>query len=211
MNSFKFFSLSCLLFFTLTTCTIFKKEIKKQVTVSISDTLFMATFKTTANYIKYTNLHTPSQVATAFIKGFKFEATNTKNVILKFNDSNADYNLTVKNLVITESSKLETINNPKSEYNGKQVELNSVECSVDIEIINNQNKTKHLMNCTNSKIRSESTTNNRDIGDLISGSNKDNTKYRTKLLNDNICVSLAEDVGRRIWVPITRRIVKTLK
>ncbi len=211
MNSFKFFSLSCLLFFTLTTCTVFKKEIKKQVTVSISDTLFMATFKTTANYIKYANLHTQSQVVTAFMKGFKLEANTTKNVTLKFNDSNADYNLTLKNLVITESSKLETINNPKSEYNGKQVELNSVECSVDIEIVSNQNKTKHLMNCTNSKIRSESITNNRDIGDLISGSNKDNTKYRTKLLNDNICVSLAEDVGRRIWVPITRRIVKTLK
>lgn len=207
-----FFRTTFLIAFTLVfvTCTVFKKEIKKPVTVSLMG-IFSASIKQNAPYIKYVNIHSSEEITTAFLKNFESEANSTKNVTFKFNDETADFALAITNLEITESSKLETINDSKSPYNGQQLELNTVECSVQIAIVNTKNKTKHLMDCSNIKSRSEKVKNNRDLGDLITGSNKDHTQYRTKLLNDDICIRLAEDVGRRIWVPITRRISKNLK
>jgi hypothetical protein len=172
---------------------------------------FSAYVKQNAPYIKYANVHSTEEITHAFLKSFESEANLTKNVSFKLNDESADFLLTVKVLDISESSKLETINDSKSPYNGQQIELNSIDCSVQIAIVNTKNKTKHLMDCSNIKSRSEKVKNNRDLGDLITGSNKDHTQYRTKLLNDNICINLAEDVGRRVWVPITRRISKNLK
>ena len=206
----KILFLNCLLAVLFSSCTVFKKEVKKPVTVSLSNK-FLATIKQNAPYIKYANLHSTEEITTVFLKNFESEANTTKNVTFKFNDESADFVLTITKLEITESSKLETINDSKSPYNGQQIELNTVDCSVQIAIVNTKNKTKHLMDCSNIKSRSEKIKNNRDLGDLISGTNKDNTKYRAKLLNDDICIRLAEDVGRRVWVPITRRISKSIK
>jgi hypothetical protein len=210
-NSLKYYLWIAVFLFTIHACTLFKKGISKPITVSLVDSTFIAEKNAKANYIKYLDLQSSEKLSTAFLKGFKSEAAITKNVSLKFNDDNADFILKVKRLVISESSKLETISDPKSPFNGQQVELNVVESSVTIEIIDTKNKTKKLMDCFNSKDRTEKLKNNRDIGDLITGTNKDNTQYRTKLLSDNICLNLSEDVGRRIWVPLTRRIVKPLK
>ncbi|MDX2171770.1 MAG: hypothetical protein SFY56_01530 [Bacteroidota bacterium] len=210
MHIFKIVIISCILLVCLTTCTVFKKEIKKPVTVSLIGSVSPSIWKN-SNYNKYVVLHSPEEISTSFLKGFEAEANSTKNVSLSYNNENADFVLSVKLLSITESSKVETINDSKSPYNGQQIELNTVDCSVQITIVNTKNKTKHLMDCSDIKSRSEKVKNNRDLGDLITGSNKDRTRYRTKLLSDNICVSLAEDVGRRVWVPITRRISKNLK
>jgi len=210
MQKNKIILFKCAVLFLFSTCTVFKKEIKKPVTVALMGT-FSASIKQNAPYIKYANVHSTEEITIAFLKNFESEANTTKNVTFKFNDESADFTLTITSLEITESSKIETINDSKSPYNGQQIELNTVDCSVQIAIINTKNKTKHLMDCSNIKSRSEKVKNNRDLGDLITGSNKDNTKYRTKLLSDNICVNLAEDVGRRVWVPITRRISKNLK
>jgi hypothetical protein len=210
-NSLKYYLWIAVFLSAIHACTLFKKGISKPITVSLVDSTFMAEKNAKANYIKYLDLQSPEQITSAFLKGFKSEAAITKNVTLKFNDENADFILKVKSLVVTESSKIETISDPKSPFNGQQVELNRVESSVTIEIIDTKNKTKKLMDCFNSKERNEKLKNNRDIGDLITGTNKDKTQYRTKLLNDNICLNLSEDVGRRIWVPISRRIAKTIK
>ena len=89
--------------------------------------------------------------------------------------------------------------------------LNTIDCSAEVEITDVKNKTKKLSTCYNSKSRSEKLTHNRALGDLIMGSNKDHTNYRTKLLADDICNELAKDVGRRVWVPISRRIARAIK
>lgn len=192
-------------------CTIFKKNISKPVTISIQDTLFLPTVSSTAIYSKYTETVNPQQITAAFIRGFLNEAKFTKNVTLKFNDDNADFTIKLKFLKVEESSKTEKINDAKSPYNGQDVLLNTVDVSAEFDIVNNKNKSKHLLGCSNSKQRSERITNNRDLGDLVTGDNKDHTKYRTKLLSGNIVTNLSEDVGRRIWVPITRRVAKQIK
>jgi hypothetical protein len=212
MTSYLIKTAVCLfLLLSFNTCTIFKKSIPKAVIIALPDTLFTSTINSTAPYTKYINIITAEEVVTAFLKGFKQEAKYTSNVTLQFNTEGADFILKLNYLRVTESSKTQKIDDPKSQYNGQEVILNSVSVSADLDIVNVKNPTEKLSTCYNNKERAESETNKRDIGDLISGSNKDNTQYKTKLLNDKIAVSLSEDVGRRIWVPITRRIAKKLK
>lgn len=192
-------------------CTAFKKSIPKQVIVALPDTLFMADVNSTALNAKYTFNYTSAQLLSSFLKGFKQEAKNTPNVVLQFNTENADFILKCNALRIEETSTVQVIADPKSSYNGKEVVLNKVNVTADFGITDQKRPSKKLMNCSNSKERAESETNNRKLDDLIAGTNKDKTEYRTKLLADNIAPGLSEDVGRRIWVPISRRIAKAVK
>ncbi len=197
--------------FSMSNCTLFKKTVPKAVIVALPDTLFMATLNSTALNAKYTNIITPEEVVISFLKGFKQEGKNTPNITLQFGNENADFILKLKYLKVTESYKTQKITDPKSPYNGQDIILNTVAVSADFDITDVKNPNEKLTSCSNIKERSESETNNRNISDLIAGTNKDNSQYRTKLLNDKIGLSLSEDVGRRIWVPITRRIAKKLK
>lgn len=210
----KFISLFVAAFIAATffSCTIFKKEISKPVVIAVPDTLFKADIVNgTSFYPKYTGALLNEEITSAFLRGFKHEAGFTKNVKLQFSEAGADFILKLNYLKIEETSKPEKISDPKSPYNGQELIMNKVECSADFEIIDTKNPGKKLPGCSNIKNRSETPTNNRDLSDLINGTNKDKTQYRTKLLDDKIATNLAEDVGRRIWVPITRRVAKQIK
>jgi hypothetical protein len=192
-------------------CTVFKKTISKPVTIAYNDSEFQAKVYSNAFNPKYTWNISSEELSEAFLSNFKSEASSTQNVTLVNSPEGADYILRLKSLNISESSKTEKVSDDKSPYNGMEVVLNSVECSAEFEITDTRNKSKKLLNCYNSKSRTEKLKNNRDAGDLIFGTNKDKTEYRTKLLTDNVCKNLAQDVGRRIWVPITRRISNNMK
>jgi hypothetical protein len=191
-------------------CTVFKKNISKPVTIAYNDLEFQANISSSAFNTKYTGNISSQELAEAFLINFRSEASSTQNVTLVNSPEGADYILRLKALNISESSKTERISDSKSPYNGMEIVLNSVECSAEFEITDTRNKSKKLLNCYNSKSRTEKLKNNRDAGDLIFGTNKDKTEYRTKLLSDNVCLNLTQDVGRRIWVPITRRISNNL-
>ena len=196
---------------TANSCTLFKKNISRPINIAINEQAFTATLNSTAVNAKYITLVSSGQIAEAFLKGFKSEGDNTVNVTMINTEENADFIIKLSSLEIKESSNVQKINNSKSTYNGLEVILNTVECTASVEIINVKKNTKSTFNALNSKSRSEKEKNNRTLLDLIVGTNKDNTQYRTKTLSDHICVNLAEDVGRRIWTPITRKIARNLK
>lgn len=195
----------------LSSCTIFKKEISRPVTVYVDQTAPLPHNNSNGIAVKYIGNVSDQAIGEGFMKNFLQEGANTKNVTLVQDENTAEFTLKLVSFDITENSKSETINDSKSPNNGQQVVLNSVDCSVSYKLILNKNKNKNLMTCSNIKSRSEKLKNNRDAGDLLFGTNKDRSQYRTKLMSDDICLNLAEDVGRRIWVPITRRIAKNLK
>jgi hypothetical protein len=197
------------LLFIGSTCTLFKKNISKPVTIAFTDTLINPVMNSSALNTKYINSIQSADLANAFMKGFRSEGSATQNVSLRFTEEDADFILKLKSFSISETSKTEKIDDAKSPHNGQEVLLNSVECSAEFELVSVKNKTQ-THRCFNSKVRSEKLKNNRDAGDLIFGTNKDHSQYRTKLLADNICTNLSEDVGRRIWVPITRKIARNL-
>ncbi|MEO6303816.1 MAG: hypothetical protein ABIP51_11660, partial [Bacteroidia bacterium] len=195
-----------LIAFCLYGCTAFKKNIEKPVVVAMPDRNVPVNFNSTALNAKYINNLSKEDIAEHFLKGFDSEAKTTKNVTLKTDESGADFIVRIIAVNINESSKIEKIADEKSPYNGQDMVLNTIECAAELEITDAKDKTKKYSHCYNTKSRSEKLKNNRDLNDLISGTNKDHTSYRTKLLDDSISVNLSQDVGRRVWVPITRRI-----
>ena len=194
----------------LSCCTLFKKQITKPIVVAVPDNTFNVYLNSTAPFTKYVSLTTKEEIAAAFLKAFESEGGLTQNVTYTNDASQADFILKITSVNVKETHSVEKVNDPNSPYNGQSYNLNSIDCTADVDVINAKTKVT-VATCSNSKIRSEQLKNNRDLGDLITGSNKDNTNYRTKLLSDNICTNLADDVGRRIWTPITRKLEKNSK
>lgn len=191
-------------------CTLFKKSIDKPIVVLCNEQGLQVVIHNTATFVKYTQANSKEQIAAEFIESFKKEGAITPNITFSNDATSADFILNLKTITVTESSATEKIDDPKSSYNGKTMELNTVDCTADIEIVDVKNKGAKNVYCSNSKTRTEKITNNRDLGDLISGINKDHTTYRTKLLSDSICIQLCTDVGRRIWTPLTRKLSKAI-
>jgi len=194
----------------LNSCTVFKKSISKPVVLAMPDKTIIVDVNSSALNTKYSNDISKEALLKSFLDNFEEEAKITTNFTLTNEEAGSDFIIRIKSLSISETSKTEKVSDEKSPYNGQEIVLNTIECSAEVEIINTKDKTKVLKNCYNSKIRSEELKNNRDVVDLVIGTNRDHTSYRTKLLSDDICINLAGDVGRRIWVPITRRISKTI-
>ncbi len=195
----------------LSACTAFKKKIDKPIVISYNDQALQVIISNTASFVKYTTYNTKEQISAAFMESFKKEGAITPNITVSNDPATADYILNLKSITITESSAMQKIDDPKSAYNGQSIELNSVNCGVNVEIINVNHKEEKPVECYNDKKRSEQFTNNRDLSDLINGTNKDKSNYHTKLMSDSICMNLSSDVGRRIWMPITRKLEKEIK
>lgn len=209
----KLLILSCFLVVSLvlTNCILFKKEIPKPVTIKLVVPNNYSTIAINANYVKYANAFSEADYQNKFLENLISEGKLTKNVTIDNETQSPDFIIEVKSLSITESDFTETINDAKSPNNGKQFLLNKVECNATVHCIDGKTNKLIGLSCSNSKIKQEKLKNNRNLGDLISGTNKDHSTYRQKTLADNIAQQLAGDVGRRIWVPITKRIKKSLK
>lgn len=206
LNLFIVFILAC----CIPACTIFKKEIKKPVVVKIVAPQDYTTLNTNVNYLKYVT-RIPGDYQSKFIENLISEGRITKNVTIDNESANPDYIIEVKGVSITESEFSQTVNDAQSQYNGQTFFLNKVEASCDVIVLDAKTNKQIGLNCSNNKSREEKLKNNRSLGDLVSGSNKDHKTYREKNLRDDIALDLAGDVGRRVWVPITRRIRKGLK
>ena len=198
----------CLL---LTQCILFKKEIPKPVVIKIVVPNDYSTVNINANYVKYANAYTSLDYQNKFLENLISEGKLTKNVTIDNETQSPDFIIEVKSLSITETDFTETVNDSKSPNNGKQFLLNKIECNATVHCIDGKTNKLIGLSCSNSKIKQEKLKNNRNLGDLISGSNKDHSTYRQKLLADNIALQLAGDVGRRVWVPISKRIKKSVK
>lgn len=208
----KILLLGLLLTISFQGCLLFKKELKSPIIVNVVKDEASIQLQSNLNFVKYINNYEQETVLTEFMKGFIAEGRNTKNLTIVYNDKiKADYNLVIKTIRLTEKSTLETINNEKSELNGQQFELHEVTCDAEVELIKLSEIDAKPLRCFNSKQKSEKLKNNRNLSDLLSGTNKDNSIYRTKLMPAEIGLTLTQDVGRRIWVPITKKLSKKQK
>lgn len=207
---FKHFAISVFSICLFCGCTLFEKNISKPVIIKFADLSFTATVTGPSTYnAKYVNDYSPKVYADAFLTTFATEASATKNVTYNNDATNADFILKVKYITITEISFTQKISDAKSPNNGQEVTLSKVECNAEIEVFDVK-KNVVLGTCNATRNKSEEVTNNRDLGDLVSGSNKDHSKYHTKLMRDNISKDFASDLGRRIFVHLTRKIAKAI-
>jgi hypothetical protein len=206
--------LNYVLFITSTlflgTCTIFKKDVKKPVIVKIVAPQTYASLGTSVNYLKYV-VGAPSDYEIKFMDNLISEGKLTHNITINNESPDPDYIIEVKGLSITESEFSQTVSDAASPYNGQTFFLNKVEANCNVVVLDAKTNKQIGLSCSNFKSRQEKIKNNRSLGDLVLGSNKDHKTYREKTLRNDIALDLSGDVGRRVWVPITKRIRKSLK
>ncbi len=192
-------------------CTLFKKDIKRPVVVKIVAPENYANTSINANYPKYVDANAQNQYQSKFIENLISEGKITKNITIDNESTSPDYIIEVKSLTINETDFSQTVSDAKSEFNGQTFLLNKVEASCNVICLDAKTNKQIGFGCGNTKSRQEKIKNNRTLGDLVVGSNKDRKTYREKTLRTDIAIDLAGDVGRRVWVPITKRIRKSLK
>ena len=192
-------------------CTLFKKDIKRPVVVKIVAPENYANTSINANYPKYVDANAQNQYQSKFIENLISEGKITKNITIDNESTSPDYIIEVKSLTINETDFSQTVSDAKSEFNGQTFLLNKVEASCNVICLDAKTNKQIGFGCGNTKSRQEKIKNNRTLGDLVVGSNKDRKTYREKTLRTDIALDLAGDVGRRVWVPITKRIRKSLK
>lgn len=191
-------------------CTLFKKEIKKPVVVKIVAPQTFASLGKNVNYVKYV-LGNPSDYEQKFLDNLNSEGKATANVTINNESTNPDFIIEVKSLSVDEKEYSQTVSDAQSPNNGQTFFLNGVDVSCNVVVLDGKTNKQLGMSCSNMKSRQEKIKNNRTLGQLISGSNKDHKTYHEKTLRSDIALDLSADVGRRVWVPITKRIRNNLK
>ncbi len=125
-------------------------------------------------------------------------------------NNNPDFTLIIDKFNVSETISTETINDESSEYNGQSFDVSS--CSVTAEFsLYYGNVDKEITSTFASASKDEKVTNNRNLGDYITGSNKDNSIYHFKGLSDDIFITLSEKTGRRTVIKLTKKIHKAIK
>ncbi len=183
------------------------KNIDKPVTVflDVSDLKI-----NTVNYSgspQYLNYMTVENYRTEFLNSLNNEATYSKNVTLVYSQP-ADYSLKLTYFEVNESEGKETVNDASSPYNGQSYYLTSVHAKATFDLLSGDKK---LDSYTAYADKSEKLKNNQSIGQMIIGTNKDNTQYREKLLQDDVCRDMSDKCGRRTWNLFTQKLAKKMK
>lgn len=192
---------------TLQGCYI-GKPLKNKVNLCID-----LSFETTINNTfgdKYLDKLKWNDYKTAFIDGLKNEGGYYNLEVVDNTSQNIDFSLVINSFSVSESSHSETVSDEKSPYNGKSFQLSDCSASSSFTLYKG-NKEKVLGEWSTSADKSEKLTNNRNFGDYVFGANKDNSEYRYKGLDDNICVNLSEKCGKHVIAKLTRKISKNLK
>jgi len=143
----------------------------------------------------------------AFINGIKSESSFYNLTIVEDEKQSADFVLTISSFTVSESSSSETVNDVNSKFNGQTFQLSN--CSADATFkLYNGNHSKLLGEWSSNAFKDEKISNNRNFGDFVFGTNKDNSEYRYKGLDDNIFTVLSEKCGKHVIAKLTRKINK---
>lgn len=120
-------------------------------------------------------------------------------------NSKADVDLEIKSFKMKETSGQETVNDEKSEYNGYTYTLNDCVIEVEYALLKNGSEVGIYSNWVN---KEEKISNNRNVGDYMFGTNKDNSTYRFKALDDDIFITLSKKLANRTASKITKKVKK---
>ncbi len=156
---------------------------------------------------KYINETKWNEYKQAFIKGLKSESVIYNLTIVEDEKQSANFVLIISDFTIKESSGSETVNDEKSKYNGKTFQLSSCNADATFKLYKG-NQDKLLGEWSTNAYKDEKISNNKNFGDYVFGTNKDNSEYRYKELDDNIFTILSEKCGKHVIAKLTRKLNK---
>ncbi|HEY1038424.1 MAG TPA: hypothetical protein VGF30_03420 [Bacteroidia bacterium] len=183
------------------------KSIEKPVTVFLDLSEFRVNTYTSAANPQYLNYATEQEYRTAFLNSLSNEATYSKNVTIVYSQP-ADYTLKLTYFEVRESESKETVNDASSPYNGQSYFLTSIDAKATFDLTRGTDK---IDSYTAYSSKSEKLKNNQSLGQMIIGANKDNTQYREKLMQDDVCKDMSDKCGRRTWNLFTQKLAKKMK
>jgi hypothetical protein len=183
------------------------RSFKKPVTVRLVEdfNVQLSSFVAQPQFLYY---RTQDDYKSSFSSSFQNEVGYSKNVTLVNDDtSKVDYILKVSSFVISESESRETVNDANSPYNGNTFLLTSCDGTVKFEWYKASTGEK-ITDGFASLIKSEKVKNNQNIIQLATGTNKDNTLYRQKTLQDDVCEDIARRCGNRTWSAASAKLLR---
>lgn len=162
---------------------------------------------TSMDYTKYVNNHSVQEYQEAFMKGLTSTMTSY-NVTVVQDPAQADFIVKVERIDVQESSETHTVRDEDSEYNGATYFLHTCEVSADGSVHENGSNLTDVHGLID---KEEKVKNNRNLGDLLTGSNQDNNTYRHKEFSSDIFIDLSERAGNRMGSQITRKLARYIK
>ncbi|MBN2681448.1 MAG: hypothetical protein JXR58_02995 [Bacteroidales bacterium] len=186
------------------------KMLEKATSIYIDDSSLNIELNRDVNN-KYIDNSGKDEYLNSFISALKDEL-NSCNLIITDNPEKAEFSIRLNSLLLKEYSSTNTVNDAASEYNGMTYVLSNCDVSSGFTIFKGTvaagNKIDEMSQFAN---KEEKLTNNRNVGDYIFSTNKDNSTYRQKELNEKVFINLVEKCGRRTTAAISKRLYKYLK
>lgn len=184
------------------------KKIEQNLVIYIDKNEFYSKAISYVEYPQYLNNFTTEYYTDNFLKSLQNETTYQTNITLTQNVAEANYILKLKYFEVSESESKQTVNDAASPYNGQTYYLSEIDTKCDFDILKG---TEKIGSYTAYADKDEKLKNNQTILQLAVGANKDNTQYREKSLQSDVCNDLAEKCGRRTWNLFTQKLAKKLK
>lgn len=205
--------LNLIILIGFTSC-YFGRKIDKPVSVMIDLSELKHNTVAYSQNIQYLNYMDPESYRTEFLNSMMNEAGFSTNVTIVYTQP-SDYTLKLTYFEVNESESRETVNDANSPYNGQSYYLTSVQAKATFDLIKGDlpagQAGKKLDSYTAYADKSEKLKNNQSLGQMIIGVNKDNTQYREKLLQEDVCRDMADKCGRRTWNLFTQKLAKKMK
>ena len=195
---------SVFIFFIILQSCYVSKSIERDVKVSLDENFTVKITNTgKSNFIKN---YSEQEYKKAFIEGMKAEFVGSHIII---DNNNPEFNISIKELTITESTISETITDINSPDNEKIFELTSLKLSSNGSTVKANGEKKQTWWADKSK--DEKVTNSRLAGEIVTGDNKDKKNYRKKEFDKDIVHDLTLKCGRRSSVRIIKNITQMIK
>lgn len=203
----KFIPVLVLLLSGLSSCFL-GRNVEVHKTIAVVDEIQVSDNTTidTTKYIDPAQFEAQRQEFVSAVKSqFQYD-----NMTVVEPGENPDLVLVLTKLEFEESASTETVNDADSEYNGMTYKLHK--CTVNGSgVLYDGARTKVLDNISASADKEEKVKNNRTIGDLITGDNKDNNDYRQKLLSDGVFAEVAAKCGHRVEGYVSSKVARMVK
>ena len=182
------------------------KQLETSKTVKVIDEIAYVAFDSIP-YSKYINNSSPETYRSKFVSGCTgaFAADNITVV-----SEGQDFTLVLTSIKLKEYKTEHTVDDPDSEFNGQSYYLHTCEVTATADLYKG-NRLEKIDSFTVSADKEEKVKNNRNLGDLITGDNKDNNTYRHKELFDNVFEGISEKCGRRIEAETSSTLFRLIK
>jgi hypothetical protein len=197
-------TISSLLIAVLLTACYMSKSLERDVHVSVDSNIPVSIINN-GNSTFSSNTDEATYQA-KFMEGMKAEF-NTSKVIA--DGVNPEFNVTIAQLTITESTSTKTIDDTTSDEHGQTFELTKLDYSANGTVVRLKDGVSYTWSA--SKDDEEKVKSNRTVVQLATGQNKERNVYREKEFSSTEAADLSWNIGRRAGNSIVKEIMRSLK